>query len=467
MVLVDESVEVAPSGGVALPSPNRRIFRAAVLVSGLTGLVALASLGREVLAVAFFGLGDAMDAFLLAFVCCRFLSNILGGAVNAGLSPTYLRVRTLEGEASARRLLARTLSIYTLFLLAILVPLTLLGPSLMAVLGSGFAPQKAALAAKLFGWLLISVLCNCFALFYTALLNSHGRFGLAASTPTLTPLVSVLALALFGSRDGIQLLAQSIAVGSLLELVVLIIATWRLRLGCLPAWPQANASLQKVIGQYFSVLLASALLGCTALIDQAVAATLPPGSVAALAYANKGIILVLVLVGTSLRTALLPAFSHMVAQRDWSGIRHTLRTYSRYSLLGSVAVVVAILAFGTPLVKLLFQRGAFTADDTRLVGQVQAVYALQIPPFILGSILAPLASALHANRLMVWSSILSLVLCGILDYALARYLGLAGIAVTSVIVYTTSWFYFRTWCRRILRSMETECSPQIRPTSCR
>ena len=214
-----------------------------------------------------------------------------------------------------------------------------------------------------------------------------------------------------------------------------------------------------MIRQYFSVLLAVLLLGCTTLIDQFVAATLSAGSVAALAYANKGIILVLALMGTALRTALLPSFSRMVAQHDWSGIHHTLRTYTRYSLLGSVALVMGIMVFGTFLVKLLFQRGAFTADDTRLVGQVQAVYALQIPPFILISILAPLASALHANRLLVWSALLSLVLCAILDYALSRCFGLAGIALTTVIIYTTSWLYLSVCCRRILRSLENACPP--------
>ncbi|MGH7174029.1 MAG: murein biosynthesis integral membrane protein MurJ [Gemmataceae bacterium] len=459
MGIQNETVEVTPDGDVALRSPNRLILGAALVVSSLTGLVALVSLGREALAASFFGLGDEMDAFLLAFVLCRFLSSILGGSVNAGLAPTYLHLRTLEGGNSSRRLLSRVLTLYTLFLLAILVPLALAGPSLMAALGSGFAPEKTALATKLFYWLLPSVLFSCFALFYTSILNSHGYFALAAGTPILTPLVSLLALAFFGAQGGVHLLARSIVLGSLLELALLLGVVWRLRLGCLPVWPRADTSLGNVIRQYSSVLLAVLVLGCTTLIDQGVAATLSPGSVAALAYANKGIIMVLALMGTALRTALLPSFSHMVAQRDWHGIHHTLRTYIRFSLLGSVALTVGIIVFGTSLVKLLFQRGAFTAEDTLLVGQVQAVYALQIPPFILASILAPLVSALHANRLLVWSSILSLVLCAILDYALSRCFGLAGIALTTVVVYTASWLYLSACCRRILRSLENECHP--------
>ena len=228
----------------------------------------------------------------------------------------------------------------------------------MAALGSGFNPQKAASATSLFHWLLPSILFNCFALFYIPILNSHGHFALAASAPILTPLVSLLALVWFGAEGGVRLLAQSILLGSFLEFVLLAAASWRLRLGCLPAWPRADSSLGNVIRQYFSVLLAVLLLGCTTLIDQFVAAALSAGSVAALAYANKGIILVLALMGTALRTALLPSFSRMVAQHDWSGIHHTLRTYTRYSLLGSVALVMGIMVFGTFLVKLLFQRGA-------------------------------------------------------------------------------------------------------------
>jgi len=196
------------------------------------------------------------------------------------------------------------------------------------------------------------------------------------------------------------------------------------------------------------------VLGSTTLVDQAMAATLAPGSVAALGYGNKVVVLILVLGGVAIKTAVLPFYSKMVVERDWAGVRHTVKTFSLLSLIASIPITILLFMFSTPVVRLLFERGAFSHGDTVLIGQVQAMYALQIPAFVLTCIIAPLISSLRANHLLMWSAFISLPLNIALDYVLIQYLDVAGIALSTTLIYVVSWIYLTVFSYRIIRKHE-------------
>src|SRR5215831_13498097 len=114
--------------------------------------------------------------------------------------------------------------------------------------------------------------------------------------------------------------------------------------------------------------------------------TLGAGSVSALHYGTKVTALIIGTGSLAVGTTVLPYFSQMTAQQDWRALRHTLRTYSRLVLAGSLLVTAVVVFFSAPLVWLLFQGGAFSESDTRLVTQIQAFYVLQVPFYFLSTL---------------------------------------------------------------------------------
>jgi len=146
-----------------------------------------------------------------------------------------------------------------------------------------------------------------------------------------------------------------------------------------PQWYGMDSNLRQVIGQYAPLVAGALLMGSTDLVDQTMAAMLEHGSVAALNYARKIVNVTVVLGALPLSTAALPYFSQMIAKRDWVGCRRTLRTYSRLIILATVPITLALVIFSEPLVRIVFQRGAFTVTDTKIVSRVQAFLSLQVP----------------------------------------------------------------------------------------
>jgi len=170
-------------------------------------------------------------------------------------------------------------------------------------------------------------------------------------------------------------------------------------------------------------------------VDQSMAAMLEPGSVAALNYARKIVSVFIVIGATPLGTAALPYFSQMVANQDWSGCRHTLKVYARSVVLITVPITAGLVVFSHPLIRIVFQRGAFNAADTRVVSRVQALLSLQIPFYFLAQLGVRLISALKENWVLMLISGVNMVANIVFNLILMKYWGVAGIALSTSFVY--------------------------------
>ena len=201
-------------------------------------------------------------------------------------------------------------------------------------------------------------------------------------------------------------------------------------------------------------------MGGTTLVDQAMATPLGQGSVSALNYGIKLSSLILQTGALAVGTAVLPYFSRMIAHEDWRAVRSTLRTYLGLAILASTAMSLFLILFSTPLVRLLFERGAFTAEDTALVSQIQALYALQIPFYIGGIIMVRLISAMKANYLLTIGAVVSLVLNIVLNLLFIEWFGVAGIALSTSGVYLVAFLVNSVWVSWRLRQHSMTHLPQ-------
>jgi putative peptidoglycan lipid II flippase len=192
------------------------------------------------------------------------------------------------------------------------------------------------------------------------------------------------------------------------------------------------------------------LVSGVTVVDQSMAAWLQPGSVAALAYGNRMVSVVVGLTATSLSAAVIPYFSEMVSQRNWEGCRHTLQTYTRILLLVMAPICALLIAFSPALVRLLFQRGAFTAHDTLVVSRVQTMYALQIPFAAAGLLYVRMLTALRRNALVMISAGIGLALDVVLNLVCMKYMGVAGIALSTSLFYAASLLFALLMVRHLL-----------------
>jgi putative peptidoglycan lipid II flippase len=345
--------------------------------------------------------------------------------------------------------------IWSVMLLAtVSILMALVAPYTFAYLASGFGPKKLALTRKLFFVLLPVLPLSGLLVTWAAVLNAGERFALAAITPVMTPLAVILLVSVLSSTWGIYAFAVAVIAGAALEGLVLARGLRRQGISVIPRWHGFTPATKQVIRQYAPMILAGCFMSSTGLVDQSMAAMLSPGSVSILNYGNKVSSVVLGLGSIALSTAILPQFSRMVAAGDWSGVRNTLKTYTRLTLLATIPVTVLLAVLSRFLVSLLFQHGAFTESNTIDVASVQSLYILQLPFYVTGMLFVRLISALKANHVLMWGATISFSLNITLDYVFMKWLGVGGIALSTSVVYLASFCFLGFMSTRVLRRAE-------------
>ena len=435
-------------------SVNRRILAAALTVGGLSVVVKATAMAKE-LAVAYrFGTGDAVDAFLIAFLIPQLLINVVAGSLPPAFTPVYIEVRELEGAAAARRLFSGVTAASAGILLAMTLGLFGVLPFGFRLLGGGFGAEKLALTRSLFLLLAPVVVLNAAIIMWSAVLNAEDRFASVALAPLAVPLLT-LALVLGAGRTwGIYALVLGTVVGFLAQCAVLAVALARLGLPVIPRWAGVTPELRRIGSQYLPMVAGAALTSGSWAIGQAMAATLPAGSVASLSYGNKVVTMISEVGSMALATALLPHFAVMVARREWPAIRRTIRVYSRWIAASAIPATVALVLLSPVIVRLLYQRGAFTAQDAKQVAGIQALYLVQVPFVMMGMLFVRLASSLQRNQILLAGAAITLPLNVVLNLALMRRLGAAGIALSTSLVYLVSCCYLAVSVHRALRIVE-------------
>jgi len=419
-------------------SINWKIFSGIITVGGFNLIVSLAAVGKDLVVAHRFGTSDAMDAFLIAFVLPSLITNVVAGSFHAAFIPKYTKVREALGEKEAGHFFSNILWCYFFLLIILALILAAMSSFIIPLLASGFDSEKLLLSQGLFLMLMPTLVITGLIKAWGSVLNAAEHFVSTSISPLILQLVTVAVFVLFGKIWGIHALAIGVVAGVVLEAVFMIGTLRSYGYRVMPRWRGFDVSTKSVIRQYMPMIVGSFLMGSALFVDQTMAASIGPGSVSVLSYGNKVVLLILGLSSVALSTAIFPHFSKMVALEDWRNIRHTLWIYTRLILICTIPLTLICIYFSEFLARLIFERGAFTSHDTQLVAQVQSLYLLQVPFYLLGILGVRLLSALIKNQVLMVIGGINLLVNILGNYILMQYWGVAGISLSTSIVYLIS-----------------------------
>jgi putative peptidoglycan lipid II flippase len=434
---------------------NWKIFRAIVVVGACSVVAKLAATAKELAVADWFGRGDALDAFLIALLLPTTIVSLVAGSFNAALIPTYVQVRDKQGRMAAQQLFSSVQVVSLVLLIVVSILMAVGAPYYLPLLGSGFSAAKLLLTRHLLYLLLPFLISNGTLMVWAALLNAGEKFALPALIPVVTPLVVIMAILILGRVWGIFAVAVGTVAGCVLELTLLGWAVHAQGISLTLRWYGFSPELRLVIRQYGPMIAAALLMGTSPIIDQSMAAMLKGGSVAALSYGNKIVTTIVVLCAAALSSAILPYLSQMVAKKDWSGCRRTLKVYSFLVLSVTLPISIGLIVCSRPLVRMLYQRGAFTEGDTVVVSGVQIFFAILIPFYTWAVLFVRLLSSLNRNDLLAYGAVMNACLNVLFNFILMRRFGVAGIALSTSLVYLISCMFLGFWALKLLRKEES------------
>ena len=353
-------------------SESRKIFGATLIVSVMTGVAALAFFVRELLVASWFGTSDPLEAFIMALLVPMFVTDVVRGSIGAAIVPAVLQAKALHGADFVRELLSRITTMTLLVLIGLLLLLAAAGPTLLRLIAGGFAPAKVAMTQSLFYWLIPLIVMTGLSALWAAVLNTGGSFALPSLTPALMPIGAMAALIVWGTSAGIWALAAGTLGGAACETILLGTAVKRQGANLLSSRISMDGFTRQFIRQW-SLSAVSVLLILAILIDQSMAAMIGPGNVAALSYGWKVVGTLWGLGPSALGTVILTYMSRHAAREDHKQLVRILKINALIALIVTIPLAIALVMWTEPLTRLLFQRGAFSSQDTVAVAGVQAI----------------------------------------------------------------------------------------------
>lgn len=361
----------------------KRLARDILLMALATLISRVFGLFREISIADRFGVGAALDAFLVAIYLPNSLRLLFAeGALSTAFVPIYTGASANNGDAT--RFANNVLSLLLVFFPIIVAAGVLLAPIYLPFFASGFPPEKLALAVRLTQAVFPFIALIGFAAAFMGILHAHHRFFTAAIAPVLYNVGMILGVLVLTHLFPLQPV-YGLAVGALLGAGGQLLLQWsqvrrlgfRFRFTLFPIHP----GIRQMGRLMLPVLLALSVMQINLLVDNKLASHLDDGAVSALQYAMRLFQLPLGVFAVSVATAFLPRFSTALIQKNGERFNAHLSEGLSQTAFLLLPAMAGLLAIGTGVIRLLFQHGQFTVVDTLRTATVLRFYVLGIFPY--------------------------------------------------------------------------------------
>jgi len=366
------------------PARSGRIARSTAFFSIATAASRIAGLVREIVAAGYYGVSGPMSAFTIAFQVPNLVRALFA---DAALQPAFVPIFTEQLERKnyreAFRLASTLLLLVTMVLGAITALFVLVAPVVMPLFAPGFKGEILDLTVTLSQVLFPILILLGISGVVVGILNSYDRFGAFAISPLFWNLTIILLLVvlapMFEGQDRIYAYAIGILVGTLVQLLIPVfdLRNTPFKFGWSFDW--RNRDVRRVLLLMLPVTISLGLINFNLIINSLFGTLVSDQAPAAIDKAFRIYQLPQGIFSVAIATVLFPTLARFAARGEHDNLRATMANGMRQILFVLVPAAAAILVLSEPMIRLVYQRGEFTPEQTTLVATALFWFAFSLP----------------------------------------------------------------------------------------
>lgn len=411
----------------------------AVIGSRILGLV------RETIIAGMFGAGKHLDAFLAAFQIPNLLRDMFAeGALSSAFTTVFTRTNEKEGEKPSWRLTSLLFSTVILLLGGICILGVIASPLIVELTNFGFhaIPGKFSLTVDLTRIMFPFIIFVSLAAVVMGILNARHVFGLPASASTVFNFVSIvagvgLAFLLDPQTDwrhphftekALYGLSLGVLLGGIAQMGMQLPTLYKL--GFRFRWniDFSDPKLREVWSLMWPGVIAAGTIQINVLINGMFSSQID-GARSWLSCAFRIVHFPIGVFGVAIATAILPAVARCHARQDLKAFGKTVEEGLRLTAFLTVPASIGLLVLGPDIIRLVYQHGAFTADDTAQTGLTLQAYTLGLAAYSAIRVLTPCFAALGKPRIPLKVSLVAIVLNLVVNFIMVKRLGMEQIGL--------------------------------------
>lgn len=419
-----------------LGDDNWRVLRGILIVSGFVILGKFAAVAKEMTLAYRFGVGRTIDIYVFAFVLISWVPAVFQSVVQSIVVPLFNRLAPPDRESFFSELVTGAAAFGGLLIVIVFM----LPEEVYWWLASGFTPDmKREVVATL------RLLSPCVLLLALIAVFSSEMLSREKHANTLFEAIPALVMCLFvvfwqARNQPILPLILGTLTGLVIQLVALMYSRYKQTGMFVPVLYLRHPAWRQLAGAIGILLVGTLIMSLVKIIDQYFAASLGEGNVSKLSYALRVLTLGVALGNTVLSRAILPVLSENGKSRQ--SRLNLAWQWSHYTFLLSFIISVVAWYLAPWAVALLFERGAFMAQDTKAVASIVQFGILQVPFVMTSMIFVQLFAALGEYRKIAFSSVIAIVVKLICAPIAVSWLGLEGLLLSTSLMYAANFIYF-------------------------
>ncbi len=407
------------------------IKKFATVASG-TLMSRLLGFAREMLMAAALGTGPVADAFYAAFQFPNTFRRLFAeGAFNAAFVPLFAKEIEANGVDGLKRFSEEVFGVLFSVLLVLTIAMELAMPLIVRfIVAPGFAadPDKYDLTVALATIMFPYLICMSLGAMMAGMLNSLRRYFAAAVAPVFLNviLVGVLANAWYNGHDGLKV-GYALAWGVLAAGIVQLAIVW------IAVRPKMTPNVKRLLWLALPAAITGGITQINTLIGTAIASG-QDSAVSSLNLADRIYQLPLGVVGVAVAIVLLPELSRALKSGNRIEAANLQNRSVEFTLFLTLPATAALLVMSEPIVRVLYERGAFAASNsTPVVASILAIFGLGLPAFVLIKAFTPGFFAREDTRTPMYFAAISVAVNISVALTLFPSMGAPGIAAASAI----------------------------------
>lgn len=415
---------------------TEKVTKAAGTVGLATLLSRILGFVRDAVIAGLFGAGMSSDAFFVAFRVPNLLRRLFAeGSLSIAFIPIFTEYLALRGRGDAFEFARSALRLLALVLVFVCCAGMLLAPVIIFLIAPGFAesPEKFNLTVSLTRWMFPYIICICMVALMMGVLNGLGHFAAPALAPVFLNIAIIGSAFLIAPHMAVPVhgLALGVLIGGVLQLILQV--PFLIRKGFY-FWEKAvffHPGLKKVGRLMLPAVFGAAVYQINILVGTLLASFLPEGSVSCLYYADRLVQFPLGIFAMATATAVMPSLSRQAATGNYKELRDTFVHSMNLVFFITIPSMVGMMILREPIVALLFKRGAFDLQSTRLTASALLYYCTGLWAFSGIRIVISTFYALQDTRTPVRMGIISVIANVTLGIILMGPLAHGGLALAT------------------------------------
>lgn len=380
-----------------------------------------------------YGTGVISDSYLMALniITVAFMS-LLCVAIQSTYMPIYADIKANDGKAQALKFTSNVINIILIISLVIIIFGWFFTEPLVKLFAMGFEGERLQLTMQLTKIILFSVGLVCITYVLKAYLEIYDYFLITGLMP-LPYNISIIIAVLLSKKFGVNMLAYGTVIAFFLQMIFLIPFCYKKGLKYSLNINLHDKNLKRMALAIVPILIGASANQINSLVDKNLASKLATGSMSSLNYAYKLDIFVIGLFVASITSVIYPLFSKLGSDNNLKQLKITFCKSVNLVILITMPISVGAFILAEPIIRILFERGAFDENATKITAQVLSLYTIGMVATGMRDVMVRVFYSLQDTKVPMKNSILSVLFNIFLSLILIRFMNVSGLALSSSI----------------------------------